>query len=334
MKKILVLILPFILLSCFWWDKDEIQKAKEEIFSDNQTEIKTEEENITQNEETQIIKEDKNEKPSYELSKQNDFIDLEPITNIEKIGDELEIKWLVNNSDIDKIVVNFSNENSSFPKDNHTLSQYKKWDKTFIYRAYKRYEVLDKWINIYTIKAYIWEDEVSSIELKVIIPENEVKTISDTEKVVKNLWDENDNLFLSLPVNEETYWKPVMTSTDSFTYSNLTDFSAIKDSSSFDVTCENVDDYLKEKFSWYYWNTCRPISWENWLYVNVLTLIWDEYFYYRVYADKSHWIYSKVLLETWTWVWKDDLSEKNSELKNTNFDIISKTDSLFNDLLK
>lgn len=344
MKKLIILSFLLLLTSCFSSNKSDIEKAKEEIFSswtsndwinNENTDLNNSED--LENSDTWISEE--TVKSSYKVEKliDNDYINIKPISNIESEKNKFEINWEVNNSDIDKIVVNFSNSTSKFPKDTHTLSQFKKWDKTFLYRAFRQYEVLDYWVNDYKIDAYIWGELVSSVNLSLEILEKSNNSDSwnqQENKVWTNLWNEDDNLFLSLPIDESTYWKPVMTSTSSFTYSLINWLEFARNETVFEAKCEDIESYISNIFSIYYWNTCRPVQNENWIYVNVLSISWENYNYERLYLDKKHWLSGKILLETWTWVTKENISEKNTELKGKNFEILTTTDSLFNDLLK
>jgi hypothetical protein len=343
MKKILILILPILLASCFWWDNDEVKKAKEELFS-TWVEVETKDETSTN--EINLEEASKYDKPFVEVNWEDANISIEQIENIENVVDQVEIKWNVSNKDIDKVVVSFSNELSKFPKDSHTLSQFKKWDTSFTYRAFKKYQVLDEWLNEYKIEAYVWSELVSTINIDINLPINtkentetnswtiQEESTSSWEVVMQTLWDENDVLTVSLPVDESSYWKPETLSNNTFNYSNIEGFVWEKDSWIFNVNCDNLAEYLSNKFTWFYWNTCRPVSWEDWIYANVLYLSWENYFYKRVYIDKKHWIYLEALLEEWTWVTKDDLQAKNTELKSATFDVLEKTDKLFTDLLK
>lgn len=343
MKKIIILILPVLLFSCFW-ESDEIKQAKEELLWNNSW---TTIESQVLPEKTQtweIIQTTQQEKSYYNINYLTDkFIDIEPINNIESIKDSLDIKWVVNNPDIDKIIVTFENSSSTFPKDVYTLQTFKKWDDTFLYRAYKKYDVLDNWLNKYTIDAYVWENLISKIELEVFIAsENSSNTwttlennssLKNQDYVPKTIWTENDNVFLHLPVDENNYWSPIMTWESWFTYSNVSNFEVSKNAQINEVTCENFGDYLSKNYTWYFWNTCRPI-YEDSFWVNVLTLTWDKYKYEKHYIDKKYNLYWVVLLESWEWLKQSDMQAKNEELKTKNYEIISKTDKLFKDLLK
>lgn len=346
MKKLIVILLPVFLFSCFGESK-EIQQAKQDLLWENQGQ-ETSSWNVssgTQNESTgtsAILPEiAPKEVSSYNINYLTDkFIDVEPIVNIQSIKDELDIKWVVNNPDIDKIVVSFKNSTSTFPEDNYTLQTFKKGEKTFLYRAYKKYHVLDTWKNIYTIDAYVWGNLISKLELEVnIVPETLPSSASTqtqswaSDYVPKSIWDENNSVFLNLPINENTYGTPIMTGESSFTYSNVSWFEVQKSDEILELTCENIWDFLKQKYSWYYWNTCRPIYQDSFS-LNVLSLSGDTYKYEKHYVDKKYWFYAAALLEEWTGVTKDDLSAKNQELKDKNFEITTTTDTLFQNIVK
>jgi len=343
MKKLTIMLLPFFLFSCFW-ESDEVKKAKQELFWNTE---KLNSNEIIQNgikEENEIStwKTLEKIKSYYNINylTTDKFIDIENILNIENITDTLDIKWTVNNPDIDKIIVSFENRDSSFPRDIYTLQTFKKWYKTFLYRAYKKYQVLDIWLNKYTIDWYVWENLVSKIELEVFIAWKNTQTWNQTQEnsqsenyIPKTIGSEYDNVFLYLPIDENNYWKPIMTWESSFTYTNIPNFEVSKNSDILQTTCENFLEYLKTNYTWYYWNTCRPIYEDSFL-VNVLTLTWDKYKYERHYVDRKYGFYWIVLLENWEWITQTDLQTKNEELKQKNFDIVSKTDKLFKDLLK
>ncbi len=340
MKKWIIFLFPILLFSCFGESK-EIQDAKQGLLWDTQKQ-----ETFSGNTSSEIpsdissldIPKDQVEVSTYSISYLTDkFIDIEPIVNIETITDTLDIKWIVNNPDIDKIVVSFTNTTSKFPSDTYTLQTFKKGDKTFLYRAYKKYQVLDFWKNIYTIDAYVWENLISKLELEVQIISNTQKSLSwswqISEYIPKSIWDENNTVFLNLPVNEATYWNPIMTGESSFTYSNISWFEVEKSSETLELTCENIGDFLKQNYSWYYWNTCRPIYQDSFS-LNVLSLTGEKYQYEKHYIDKKYWFHAIFILEEWTWLSKDDLASKNQELKEKTFETTTITDTLFKDMLK
>lgn len=345
MKKIIVILLPILLFSCFGENK-EVKQAKQDLLWNTQ-EQEISSWNIssgTSNNESigaSLWEETlSKEISSYTINYLTDkFIDIEPILNIEAIKDELDIKWVVNNPDIDKIVVKFKNPTSTFPEDNYALQTFKKWDKTFLYRAYKKYQVLDYGKNTYTIDAYVWENLIAKLELEVnIVSQVNTSLWESTTPVVsdyvpKSIWGEEDSIFVNLPVNENTYGTPIMTGESSFTYSKVSWFEVKKSSDILETTCENIWDLLKQKYSWYYWNTCRPIYQDSFS-LNVLSLSGDVYKYEKHYIDKKYWLYAITILEQWQWLSRDDLAWKNTELKEKKFDVMLTTDTLFQDILK
>ena len=345
MKYLYIVFLLLFLTSCFW-SNNEVEKAKQDIFSwDRDTisidnDIKKDDNNLVDD---TINIQDPIDTTTKEDIKQNyykknyltqeEYITINDFTNILSIKDELLFNWNVLNSDIDKIIVSFTNETSSFPESIHTLQQFKKWDSTFIYRAFNRYSVLDYWLNNYTIDAYIWDELVTKLHIEVYLSD---KTISDNNQDIdfetKIIWTAEDNVFVSLPV-WDLYWNPIMLWEWAFTYSNISNFEVQKYSDEiFYLNCDNINDYLAWKYSWYYWNTCRPISWD-WFYVNVLTLSWDRYIYERQYFDKKYMLFGKVLLEEWDWVSWDMLWQKNTELRNNIYPVTDIVDSLFTKII-
>ncbi len=310
MKKLIILLLPLFLYSCFW-DSQEVENAKKELLNNNENNKALFDENLEKNnnldEDNNLnnIKEEKKEN-SYEVNYLTDkFLEVKDIKDISSITDWFDINWVVNNPDIDKIIIDFENKTSSFPKDSYTLKTFKKWDKTFLYRAYKKYETLDFWVNKYEINWYVWENLVSKIEIIVNIEKNNLN--SNSWAIIPNIWEE---------------------SVFSWDEKSL-DMQKIPQLES--INCENIDEFLSTNYTWYYWNTCRPL-WENIFYVNVLSLSWENYNYERLYLDTLNNNFAKILLETWTWVSKDNLKDKNDELKTKEFLNLENINNLFKKL--
>lgn len=333
MKKLTLLIILLSLTSCFWPSNEEIQKAKNDIFNNSWSTTSNSGWENTLNK----IKQNKIFEKSYfkinHLTWDN-FIDIKKI-DLEKIKDKFDLKWVVNNPDIEKIKVYFKNENSKFPTDEYILKTYKKWNKDFLYRAYKTYNVLDYWLNIYTIEWYVWDNLVSKVELEVYLEDKskiiELKNENFTSSWLTSIsftWD----IFEKLPKDDNIYWE-LKINDNNFTYSNLKNIIWFKNNEIYGVNCENFAEYLKQNYTWYYWNTCRPIK--NWLNftVNVLTLIWDQYKYEKHYISPNNWLYIKVLLDSWSDITQNDLQKKNDELKQKIFDDLKITDKLFDDLI-
>jgi hypothetical protein len=86
---------------------------------------------------------------------------------------------------------------------------------------------------------------------------------------------------------------------------------------------------LVEKYGYSYWNSCRDIVKDKSIWFYVLRLSWEDYFYEKHYINYEKQEYWVLLLETWIWVTKDMLKEKNDELKLISFDKTIKADSVF-----
>lgn len=151
--------------------------------------------------------------------------------------------------------------------------------------------------------------------------------------VSRPLWDEYDSIVLNFPTKPDSYGNPIMLGNDAFTYSNIPNFEAKKIPWIDTLSCETIWDYLKQNYNWYYWNTCRPL-WNNIFYVNVLSLKWEQYFYERQYFDGTYNIFAKVLLEDGDWLKGEDLAEKNTQLKEIDFEVTHISDQLIQDIFK
>lgn len=349
MKKILnviLLILSIISLSsCFWWNSEkDVNEAKEELLNSSNTwkttntnnstganipkyeDNSNNEDNLEQEYKDNISKFDDLEKKvdNYETEylTSEKFIELDDLNPEKFTSLEVELKWktLVN---VDKIIVNFSNEASKFPNDKFTLSQFKAWDKTFLYRAFSKYETLDYWKNEYIIEAYSW-NEISKLKLTINIYKEEEK---NSIKI-----DEN-----GLPTSTE-YGNPVTLGSWKITYSDIKWLEIQQIESDISITnSEELNTFLVNKLdSWYYWNTLRPISGSTWVSFYVIRLDSnDSYIYEKHYytPDGYYWV---LFLESGTWVNKENISAKNRELaeKNSEFITVALTDKLFKDLLK
>lgn len=95
-----------------------------------------------------------------------------------------------------------------------------------------------------------------------------------------------------------------------------------------ELTCENIDEFLSTKSSWYYWNTCRKL-WENIITLNLLDYKKWDYNYFKYYIDTNRNIFWEVFLQSWTWVLAEELSDLNSKLKDEEFQITTTTNDLF-----
>jgi len=352
MKKVINLVILisfiFVLTSCFQ-DNKAIDNAKKELLNidqginsiDNQS-IKKEDEIVSKKEEKQpvdIVKEVKKEKKYIiENLTSNNFIELDTLDWKDFNNWEIEITWktLLN---VDKIEVSFINKTSEFPIDNYTLKQFKSWDKTFKYRAFSRYQTLDYWKNEYVFTAYSWKD-ISKLSLIINIerPSDNINTKVEkvnNDKIVyekKKIWSDNIS-YLNFP-RSNTFWEMVTTWNNSFTYSKIDNFNVEKrDVSSID--CSNITTSLKDTVNgWFFWNTCRDIIKDKWIKFNVIRLDKDKYIYERHYVDYNNSLYGVFIIETWTWVTKDNIKAKNNELKAKTFNSIDLVDNLFYEIVR
>lgn len=325
MKKkynfLILIILILSLTSCFWWN-DDVTKAKQELLNqDNSLEEKFEE-NIAKYEEAEKTEK---EKIVINYLTESKFIELDSIDENDLSSLELEITWktLVN---VDKINVTFSNSTSKFPVDNYALKTFKSWDETFLYRAFKKYETLDYGENKYIIEAYSWA-EVSKIEL--IINIDEKSSESSNEEILTEQVNLN-----SLPVWWD-FWNPVDIWLGKFTYSDIKWLQVEKlINADLALDSDSVNEFLADKIDWwFFWNSLRPVSWEEWVSFYLIRLEWDKYFYEKHYYTTS-WFYWVLVLETWSWIDLNWLSEKNTQLKekNADFTITTISDKLFKKL--
>lgn len=338
MKKtiniILVLLLALILSSCFT-SKDDVNKAKQDLWiievdNDSWTNLFNENENEDILEE--VEKEDDVKKIEITSLTEDQFLELDDLSNKNLTDLELEITWKTI-WNVDKIVVTFVNETSNFPVDKYTLKQFKAGDINFLYRAFSKYETLDMWKNVYIFEAYSGE-KISKLQLVLNIFKEEEKTSIDPRvENIDNTFDDFD--ITTLPSNS-TYWNPVDLWNWSFSYSDIR-WLEIKSDINPTLSCETITSVLADKInSWFFWNTCRPIEGDEWVSFFVVRLDWDEYVYEKHYYLSYEWLYWVQELERWTWINTQNIWEKNTELKekNEDFVILKITDELFKEILK
>lgn len=324
----LLIFISLFLSSCFSSDEG-VEEAKKELWiievDDSDLDSWT---NIwLDSTDTGSIEEIEEEPIKINNLTQQQFIELDDITESDIADWEVEITWKTL-AKVDKIIVNFSNDSSNYPSDNYTLKQFSAWDNTFMYRAFSKYETLDFWKNVYLIEAYSW-DEVSKLEL-IINLEKEEKSDS-TGKVEETYWEISTS---TLP-SSTNYGTPTELWNWKVTYSDLK-WLEIKRYENSTLTCETLSQELWSIIDWwFYWNTCRPVSWEEWISFYVIRLVGDNYVYEKHYFLSTKWIYWVQELENWTWVSIDNIWEKNQQLKEKNweYDIIEVADSLFKEIL-
>ncbi len=338
-----VLFLILLLSSCFGWNnQDEVEKAKQEMWITEQTGSMDEDTGGNIDEETasgsdyELYNSTNNEelaKNKVEINTvtEDQFIELDDLSDEDFSDWEFELKWTTTEK-VDKIIIKYENADSEYPKDVFTLKQFKAGDKTFVYRAFSRYQTFDYGKNVYTIEAYSW-DKLSKTELVI----NYNKDKSDKEKTEDSEKKEvvQDLSVDTLPKNTK-YGNPTKLWSGKIWYSDIK-WLEIKKTSITDLTCANLTDvYTSEVGGYFFWNTCRPLWTDNWISFFIIRLEWDKYYYEKHYYLADTWTYWVQELESWEWVSRDTLEAKNTELKvkNAEYQIIKITDGLFNDLMK
>ena len=342
MKKIIkiltFIVFIFILNSCFF-NKDnekQISDAKKQMWvieQDNNKENnsgtidKKPIEEIENNETIGNNNWNEEKQNNIEITNLTDevFLKLDDLSDVNLLSWEIEIKWTTL-TQVDEISVEFKNDSSHYPNDNYKLQKFKSWDKTFVYRAFSKFETLDFWINEYIITAKAW-NKISKIKLIINV---EKETTSTSNKKAEILKDIN---FDSLPI-WENFWEPKQIWDWKITYSDIKWLEIIKVAkNSFDcsINPKTNDYYISEILdknlnSAYWWNTCRPF-WENkWISFFVLRLDWNNYIYEK-HIYLNNWIYWIYELDKWNDLveTKDNtdtknkkLQEKNTKLKETN----------------
>lgn len=346
-NSLIMLLCIFTLSSCFTSPED-VNKAKQDmwIIEEKTPIIETiEEKKVTNTENIKTTKKTQNKNINIEYITEEKFLKLDILDYTSFINWEAEISWTTLEK-IDKIIVTFSNSTSNFPKDVFELKQFSPWNKTFIYRAHTTYKVLDFWVNEYIFTAYVWE-KISKLKLTVDVKTKEEKTLETKEKEIEEIiYDKidlkNDDIILTLP----KWWAfghPISLWENWFTYSDISGLEITKYPFSSEVNCENITDFLTEKIgTWLYWNTCRNIlptkEWEKskWISIYVIRLDLDNYYYEKHFLNFDKWLYWSYEIEKGTWVDKENISEKNSELKEKNKDIlnIEIVNNLFKEIIK
>ncbi|QFR38665.1 hypothetical protein A9Q91_00325 [Candidatus Gracilibacteria bacterium 28_42_T64] len=328
--------LILFLSSCLGENKEVINDAKQEL-GIVQKEVEEVEVKKTPDLEIQAseIKDQKIEekKPKFEIIKltQDQFLEFDDLSEVDFLSGEIEVTGKTIET-VDKIKVNFTNENSDFPDDSYLLTQFKSGDDIFLYRALSRYETLDFGENKYVFFAYSG-DKVSKTELIIHVEKEEEKKeiegeIVDVEKI-------DEIVVADLPVSTDSGY-PIQIGDNKLTYSGIKGLEISKKGKS-DLTCENITEFLQDSLgTWFYWNTCRDIEKDAGLSYFVLRLDGEKYIYekhYIIFKDLSYGVYE---LEMGTGVTKDNIAEKNTELKEKNADYptLDIVDKLFIDVSK
>lgn len=325
MKKIIYLIsFSFLLTSCFWWpDQSKIEEAKNQLLDTGSitNNVSTWSEFLTWTiwEDVKNTEEFKNYSIQYTTG--DKFIELDSLEWNDFDLSPIEITWKTLDK-VDKIVVNFSNKDSTFPTDSYNLKQFKSWSETFKYNASPKNKVLDYGENVYEFEAYS-QNKVS--KLKLII------NIKKDSEFQTSTWTISEINISDLPTWPD-FWNPISIWTDKFWYSDLKWLELSKSTIS-NLSCDTLNDYLLQNIdTYYYWNTCRDIVKWKWITFYITKLNWKNYIYQKYYVTNNWlvWVYD---LERWEWndFTKDLIKDKNDELKlkNADFEVTKIIDSLF-----
>jgi len=322
MKKIIIFILFLSVLTWCGTSQGDIDSAKQELLGDTQK-IEDTEKLITPEETT-----DKKSLVQIIPRDENNFLEFDTISELSLQTGEVIITWNTNIM-VDSIDVLFTNPTSKYPDDNYTLKAFKSGDESFKYIASSKNKVLDFGQNEYIFKAYSGK-EVS--ETKIIL-EVLSKDEQEIEWVESNLIGTEENtILIDLPTSSK-YGEPMKLWEAVFTYTQIKWLEINKEILEI-VSCETLTDYLSERINtWYYWNTCRDIVKDKGIKFNVIRLEGDTYIYERHYIDFVHGFYGVYELETWEGVTSENISDKNTELKEREFPSLDVVDDLMKDIV-
>ena len=257
------------------------------------------------------------------LSKEQ-FVEINPINEDINRDGSVEITGATL-TEVDKIEVSFTNDDSVFPDDRYTLQTFKKWDDAFKYIASSKFQVLDFGTNLYTVTAHKG-DATSETQITIELQDPEATKVEFETSIIGT---EELSLEIDLPKSAE-FGDPVSLGATSFTYSNIDTLEVSQRGA--EVSCDTLTEFLTEDIdTWFFWNTCRDIIKDKGISFNVITLGEDDsYIYTRHYVDFAHGLYGTYQVDTGTGVTKENISDKNTELKEQadSFESIAVVDRL------
>ncbi|MDQ7008902.1 MAG: hypothetical protein Q9M94_01270, partial [Candidatus Gracilibacteria bacterium] len=212
-----------------------------------------------------------------------------------------------------------------------------------------KFKVLDFGLNKYIFTAYNGNIE-SVLELQVLVSINDNELLDgkikaetffgkeEETKTAELIGDEEDLVFTELPEGG-TFGNVIKLGEKSFTYSDIKGFEVKKEilakincSKNEDTDKYFVTEFLNDRQKSYYWNTCRDLIKDKGISFYVIRLDGEKYFYEKHYIDLLHGFYGVYELETGEGVDKDNISEKNKELKEKNREF--KNTEIVDDLFK
>lgn len=325
MKKIISLVvLMFVFTSC--GESKELTQAKDELLDRVPSAQESVPVQTTERSENTLMNSESIQITHLGGEQYLEFDDIDTLT--------LQV-WEISitgtaDSRVERIDVLFSNASSEYADDDYTLQTFSAWDSSFKYIASTRNQVLDFGKNTYIFRAYV-EKEYTDTEISIYFTDDTQTPISGSETQL--IGPENDTLLIDLPV-ASSYGEPMMLWEVSFTYTDIKGLEIQKEILPL-VTCENLTEYLGERINtWYYWNTCREIVKDKWMSFNVIRLDGEQYVYERHYMDFENGLYSTYELETWEWVDSENIADKNTELKEIEFETITIVDGLIRDIIQ
>ncbi len=330
MKKLILICLGmFLLTSC--GSKTTQQVAPEPSQRETVTTPQTPQETLSWSqddiEETDIVQEPIAPNP-VEITPitENQFIEIDRIDESAITTGSIDITGTTLGT-VDKIEVFFHNGDSVYPDDRYTLQTFSPGNETFKYVASSKFQVLDFGTNIYVFKAY-QGDAFSETEVIIRAKDPDAETVDFEDTVIG---EENSSIDIPLPVSQ-AFGNPISLGVNSFTYSQINGLEIMKQDNLWEVTCDNLTESLEKTINtWFYWNTCRDTIKDKGISFYVIRLEWqDAYVYEKHYIDYVHGLHTIYEIETWTGVTKDNIAEKNTQLKEENdtFQTVPLVDSL------
>lgn len=340
MKKLIIFIVSILLLSSCLWTPKGVEEAKKamlewETTTTNQNKDPLDISDGTPEVTVDTSKDLVNEETTWYTITQIDETQLLDFSDISITGiqnGEAEISGTTI-GEVDKITVSFENKESSYPDDLYTLKTFKPGWESFKYLASSRFKVLDFGVNTYLFTAYTGK-ETSQAEITINLIDSKKTTTKSVGETQKLIGTEVSAELANLPTGWN-YGNPVMLWEDAFTYSDINGLE-IQKIDTREINCETLTDYLSDNINtWFYWNTCRDFIKEKAISFNVIRLKDEQYTYQKHYVDFVNNFYGTYDLETGTWVTKENIAEKNSELKaiNDTFSNVPLIDGLFKDIV-
>lgn len=347
MKIVIIVAVMFLLSWCFWESAD-IKKAKEEMWiiasdkpivdnSNNREAVNGWSTETSTSEEAQIQGLSSDKRISIDYTSGDKVLELPELKYEDFKNGYVKIRWKTL-TNVEKIIVTFSNNNSNFPDDSFQLQKFKSGDSIFEYNASSKFKVLDFGTNIYTFKAH-HSGWISELVLKVLVSENDDKFLDWTSNISREVFQSEKSADFSAYPEWEKYGNKIKIKDNEIAYSWIK-WLSIKQEKVWALTCWKdpstnsyyISDFLKGKMSsWYYWNTCRDIVKDRIFSFYVVRLEWEKYLYEKHYIDTKNGFYGTFKIEEGTWVDKNNISAKNSELKlkNSDFTQSKVVDELF-----